>query len=163
MNLVFYNCNLPKIFQDRKTVFEHSLYYVKNTKILVPKTFCEETINPLNFFSLKQKLSFNSICIIDKVYPDNGPVCIIDHVNRSGFNFLAGKTPVKNLPTFPDMSRIYNPIKDLKQVVVHTVGPKRFHKEKNVSQIISESVGLLSPVWHYVGVGVFSKNKMGLW
>ena len=161
MNLLFYDCNSPKNFQGRESFFEHNLYYVANTKVLVPKTFCEDTINPFNFFSLKQKLSFKSICIIDKIYPDNGPVCIIDHVNRSGFNFLVGKTPIKNLPTFPDMSSIYNPIRDLKQVVVHTVGPKRFHKEKNISQTTSESVGLLSPVWHYVGVSVFSKNTIG--
>ena len=89
-------------------------------------------------------------------------VCIVDHVNRSGTNFLIGETPVKNFPVFPDMSKIYNIIPGYKQVVVHTLGPSRFLKQYKQKQITSESVGLISPIWHYIGVNVYAKTTCTL-
>ena len=47
---------------------------------------------------------------------------------------------------------------DLKKITVHTVGPKRFKNKPVSNQIISESIGLLSPIWHYVGVLVSGKS-----
>ena len=70
------------------------------------------------------------------------------------------ETPVKKFPVFPDMSKIYNTIPGYKQVVVHTLGPSRFLKQYKQKQITSESVGLISPIWHYVGVNVYAKNNM---
>ena len=59
---------------------------------------------------------------------------------------------------FPDMSNIYQPIKGLEKINVHTVGPERFKKEPLVNQTTSEYIGLVSPLWHYVGVCVFGKT-----
>ena len=85
----------------------------------------------------------------------------MDHINQAGTNFLIGNTPEVGLPTFPDMSNIYNEIKDLKKNIVYTVGPKRFLNSVVLEgKIISHSVGLVSPVWHYVGVKVYAQNNL---
>jgi hypothetical protein len=82
----------------------------------------------------------------------------MDHINKSGFNFLFNKTPYKTFPTFPDMSRIYNPLNNLEQVVVQTLGIKSFSKKTKTEGVFSEMIGLVSPVWHYVNVQVFGKG-----
>ena len=82
-------------------------------------------------------------------------------MNRSGINFLKGNTPQKGLPTFPDMSCVYNQIAKLKKVVVHTVGPTLFESKNPNSLVISESVGIVAPIWHYVQVKVFAKGVYG--
>jgi hypothetical protein len=56
------------------------------------------------------------------------------------------------------MSKIYNPIPDLEKIIVHTVGRKNFLKRTEKGVFISEMIGLVSPVWHYVGVKVFGKS-----
>ena len=76
----------------------------------------------------------------------------------SGLNFLSGKTPFKNFPMFPDVSKIYQPIKGLNGVIVHTVGPKRFRESGKNKEIISESVALIAPIWYYIGVRVSAKG-----
>jgi hypothetical protein len=160
MNLVYYNNHSPKVFLQKESLFQHDLYFLDDLRVLVPKTITKKTINPSNFFNIKCKLSLDSVCIVDRIYPNKGPVCIIDHVNKSGYNFLIGNTPIKSFSVFPDMSNIYKPIPGLKQVVVHTIGPKRFCRLKETGFLISESVGLVSTIWHYVNVGVYSKNNM---
>ena len=45
-----------------------------------------------------------------------------------------------------------------KKINVHTVGPERFKKEPLANQTTSEYIGLVSPLWHYVGVCVFGKT-----
>ena len=84
--------------------------------------------------------------------------CIINHINRSGTNFLIGNTPFKNLPTFPDITSIYNKIKGYDQVVVHTVGSRRFKTFSEKNTLVSEIVGLVAPVWYYVGTKIFAKS-----
>ena len=37
---------------------------------------------------------------------------------------------------------------------MHTIGPKRLKKEEIQKEVVSESIGLIAPIWHYVGVGV---------
>ena len=64
---------------------------------------------------------------------------------------------IPGFPMFPDMSKIYKPIKGLRKIKVHTVGPSRFTKDLKDKQILSESAGLISTLWHYIGVGVFCK------
>jgi hypothetical protein len=83
-----------------------------------------------------------------------------DHINRTGLSYLRGKTPFKNLATFPDISNIYNK-KNGK--ILMSVGNKNsfnINLEKNV--ILSSWIAAISPVWHYVGVNVIglgvSKN-----
>ena len=160
MNLMFYNIYEPKKYNKQKSLHAHNLYYSDNFRILVPQEFSKTSVNPENFYKIRESVGLDGICIVDKLHPNMGPVCIIDHVNRSGTNFLIGKTPIESLPVFPDMSKIYNRIPGYKQVVVHTLGPNRFSKQKEQDYITSESTGLVSPVWHYVGVDVFAKNNM---
>ena len=73
-------------------------------------------------------------------------------------NFLIGNTPFKNLPTFPDITSIYNKIKGYDQVVVHTVGPRRFKTFSEKNTLVSEIVGLVAPVWYYIGTKIFAKS-----
>ena len=115
-------------------------------------------INPRSIYNLKKKFNIKEITIYDRVKNKKREACIINHVNRTGINFLIGNTPFKTFPRFPDMTKIYNKIKGLDQVVVHTVGPSRFEKplEKNI--LISESVGLIAPIWYYVGTKIFART-----
>ena len=116
-------------------LFDHFIYGVENKTIIVPIKFRKENINPENFLKLKQKLNIESVLIYDRTNPFYKDACIVGHVNRSGFNFFIGEKTIKGFPMFPDMSKIYNPIKDLKKITVHTVGPTRF-KNKPVSNHI---------------------------
>ena len=159
MKLVLYGLYQPKKKYKRKTpILGHTVYDQGDSKMIVPKEFSGASINPKNFIGLKKEFNIESITILDRLKPDNGPVCVVDHVNQSGYNFLMGQTPISGFPTFPDMSNIYNQIKNLEGVVVYTVGPDLFSGAGPSSLIASESVGLISPVWHYIRVRVFAKN-----
>ena len=101
---------------------------------------------------VKQKDMINKITVVDKIKNHNQVVIISGHINRSGESFLVGETPFKNKEQFPDMSNIYLN-STLKSISVHTVGQTRFsHETKlNKTTVWSESVGLLSPVFVYLG------------
>ncbi len=159
MNLPVY-CVKP--IDNKKKVFcHHYVFYEKKRLWIVPEVFSKKTINPKTFLKLKKKYNIESIIINDYLKPKKDTVCIIDHINQAGTNFLIGNTPELDLPTFPDMSNIYSEIKDLKKNIVYTVGPKRFLNSVAVEgKTISHSVGLISPVWHYVGVKVFAQNNL---
>ena len=139
-------------------MFSHTLYTKDKSIYIVPNKFDEGTINPENFLKLKEEMKIKSILIIDKTIPGDKKLCITNHVNRSGYNFLIGKTPTGKLSRFPDMSKIYNKNLGVESTVVHTVGPERFRLRPKSNSVISESVGLIAPVWHYVGVKVFAQN-----
>ena len=141
-----------------KEIFEHFIFSKKEKIHIVPKTFDSKTLGPRNFLGLKAELGLDSILIIDRIKPTRGETCIMNHVNRSGYNFLIGRTPELGLPRFPDMSNIYNAIPRLDTVTVHTVGPKRFDSAISDKIILSEAVGLVAPIWHYVRVKVFAKT-----
>ena len=158
MNLIMYGLQAPSDYKLRSTPLNHKLYIKKKEFFLVPNRFDEGIINPETFLKLKEEMEIISILVIDRTIPGDKKLCIINHVNRSGYNFLIGKTPTANLPRFPDMSKIYNKISGLEPAVVHTVGPERFHLRPKINNVISESVGLIAPVWHYVGVKVFAQN-----
>ena len=158
MNRVEYCIHQPKEHTLKEEAYGHVFYEVNGKKRVVPNRFSTESINPKNLFLIKKKLGLESLLILDRIKGLKKEVCIIDHVNRSGYNFLIGRTPYENLPTFPDMSNVYNKINKLEQVVVQTVGPKRYKDLKKINGHVSESVGLLSPVWSYVGVSVFAQN-----
>ena len=160
MNLIRYSLTPPIKYKAKKGLHDHCVYETKNYRYIVPLDFSGEYINPKNFLALKQSLKIESITIIDKTKPNHHKLCIVNHVNRSGFNFLIGKTPFKNYPRFPDMSSIYGIIPGLETAVVHTVGPRRFNTEMKSGLTISESVGLVAPIWHYVKTKVFSQNFM---
>ena len=158
MNLPKYSL-IPPIKYDNKTILHHhAIYTTKKNRFIVPVAFDGNTINPKNFLKLKTDLGIHSITIIDRVKPKHSKGYISNHVNRSGYNFLIGKTPARGLPRFPDMTNIYNKIPGLKPISVHTVGPKRFVLKLDTANVVSESVGLVAPVWHYVKIKVFAQN-----
>ena len=152
----------PESYNKKTTLLGHNIYKVKEKTIFVPISFLKKHINPVNFLRLKNKFFIKRILIVDRTKPEIKNACIVDHVNRSGFNFFINVESVKSLPMFPDMSNIYTPIMGLKQITVHTVGPKRFNKKTSLNEIVSESSGLISPVWHYVGVEVFAISNYSL-
>ena len=158
MNLIMYGLQAPNDYNLKSTLLNHKLYTKQKKLFLVPNKFDGKTINPASFLKLKRKMKIKSTLLIDKTIPEDKRLCIANHVNRSGYNFLIGKTPVANLPRFPDMSKIYNEISGLESAVVHTVGPERFRLRQESNNVVSESVGLVAPVWHYVGVKVFAQN-----
>ena len=158
MNLLLYGLILPNKYSSKTSLLSHTLYTKEKHTYIIPNKFDEDTINPDNFLKLKEEMKIKSILIIDKTIPGDKKLCIINHVNRSGYNFLIGKTPIGKLPRFPDISRIYNKNPGVESAVVHTVGPKRFRLRPKSNNVISESVGLVAPVWHYVGVRVFAQN-----
>ena len=159
MKLVYYSLFPPDHFIRKEKAHNHSVYFSNEKIQVVPDDFSPESLNPKSFLQLKTKLNLVSIMILDRTKPLKEEACIIDHVNRSGDNFLKSKTPIDGLPTFPDMSNIYNEISHLNKVVVHTVGPKLFESIEHSSFVVSESVGLISPVWHYVRVKVFARSN----
>jgi len=161
MNLIMYGLQAPSDYNLKSTLFNHKLYIKKKESFLVPNKFDKTVINPETFLKLKEEMKIKSILLIDRTIPEKEKLCIANHVNRSGFNFLIGKTPIANLPRFPDMSKIYHKISGLEFAVVHTVGPERFHLRPKSNNVISESVGLIAPVWHYIGVKVFAQNFIG--
>ena len=158
MILPIYRLKKPKSYKFEKEVFEHFIFSKKENIHIVPKTFDNKTLGPRNFLGLKRELGLESILIIDRIKPTKKEICIMNHVNRAGYNFLIGKTPELDLPRFPDMSNIYNAIPGLNTETVHTVGPKRFDSATPGKVVLSEAIGLVAPIWHYVRVKVFAKT-----
>ena len=153
-----YGLQAPNDYNLKSTLLSHKLYTKQKKLFLVPNKFDDTIIDPKNFLKLKEKMKIKKTLLIDETIPKNKRLCVANHVNRSGYNFLIGKTPIANLPRFPDMSKIYNKISGLEYAVVHTVGPERFHLRPKSNNVISDSVGLIAPDWHYVGVKVFAQN-----
>ena len=158
MNLIMYGLQAPSDYNLKARLLNHKLYIKQKKIFIVPNKFDEKVINPKSFLMLKGEMKIGSALLIDKTIPKDKRLCVANHVNRSGYNFLIGKTPIANLPRFPDMSKIYNKISGLESAIVHTVGPERFLLRPKSNNVISESVGLIAPVWHYVGVKVFAQN-----
>lgn len=135
----------------------HKLGKWNGKTIFWPKNIDSEVINPKNLIKLKKELRFDELLIVDRLAGTKEIVSIKNHINRSGQNFLRGATPEGKYPQFPDMSKIYNKINDLETAAVHTVGSKRFQNLSDEENIIwSESIGLITPVAHYVGIKVFA-------
>ena len=153
-----YSIHPPKLGKKTVSIFGHQIIENDKARYVCPKEFSENNINPANFEKIKTELGINSILILDRVKNVVGDICIMDHVNRSGYNFLIGKTPYKNFTTFPDISHIYNEIPNMQKKTVQTIGPIRFSNTNSRKTLYSESVGIVSPVWHYVGVRVFARN-----
>ena len=158
MKLPTYGLTPPKNYNSKKQVFGHTVFLKKEEMYILPDSFNNKNLSPDNFLNLKREVGLISILIIDRTKPAKKNLCIMNHVNRSGYNFLVGKTPTQGFPRFPDMSNIYNQIGGMDTIVVHTVGPERFDSAEPSDVLLSESVGLIAPVWHYVGVRVFAKT-----
>ena len=156
-----YLCNYTKEWNKKVkftgSIAGHNCGKINNQIILWPKKINSATIDPKNFIELKRHYNLKELLFIDRTIGTNRPVSIINHVNRSGQNYLRNKTPFKKFPQFPDMSKIYYKIRELDTVIVHTIGEKRFQSPPNEEDIIwSEMIGLIAPVAHYVGIKVFA-------
>ena len=146
-----------KKIEEKGSVANHKFGKINSRTIVWPEKIDSETINPENFSELKKHFNLKELLFIDRLIGTNKPVSIINHVNRSGRNFLRSKTPFNEYPQFPDMSKIYNKISGLDTVVVHTVGENRFQSPQNEGKTIwSETIGLIAPVAYYVGIKVFA-------
>ncbi len=156
-----YLCNFTKEWEKKVkpvgTIANHIFSEINNKIIIWPEKIDAETVNPDNFTEIKKQQSIKELLIIDRIIGVNKPISIINHVNRSGQNFLRNKTPFNKLPQFPDMSKIYHEISGLDTVIVHTIGKKRFQNPPSEEKIIwSELIGIIAPVAHYVGIRVFA-------
>tara|TARA_Y100001978_G_scaffold169688_1_gene158694 strand:- start:34 stop:513 length:480 start_codon:yes stop_codon:yes gene_type:complete len=158
MKQTFYTIYDPQKYKLKSELFDHYIYENEKARFFVPIKFHKNSINPVNFLQLKIKYKIKKILILDRTKPKLKKASIVGHVNRSGFNFFIGSKRIQELPMFPDMSNIYRTVEGLKKINVHTVGPERFKKEPLANQTTSEYIGLVSPLWHYVGVRVSGKT-----
>lgn len=154
-----YLCAYTKEWDNKiqfEGTFQNHKYGKINGRVIIWPLHIElETINPKNLIRLKKHFKLDELLIIDRLIGTDETISIINHINRSGQNFLRGVTPEGKFPQFPDMSKIYHKVPGLKTAVVHTIGTERFKKppvEKNI--IWSELVGLIAPVAHYVGIKI---------
>ncbi len=158
-NIPIYLCSFTEKWENKIKIegsfVNHGYGKINNRLIIWPKTVKAAAINPKNFIELKEHFKFDKLLIIDRIKGTAETVSIINHVNRSGQNFLRAVTPEGEFPQFPDMSKVYHQITGLRSAVVHTIGNERFKNpptEKNI--IWSELVGLIAPVAHYIGINV---------
>ena len=138
--------------KKHSTLFGHKIIDENNFFIFYPEKNTKEIINPENYYHLKSKFNLTTLIVIDRIYRKQGIVNISDHINRTGESFLRGKTPFKNLPTFPDISNIYNK-KNGKTLM--SIGEKNtliINAQENV--ILSSWIAAISPVWDYINVKI---------
>ena len=136
---VYYFINRLEYFGFNKELnqsfYDHGICEKKSAVYIKPKDYNDVSISPFNFFSLKKKYNIKIVHLYDRVIGVNERVVVSDHINRSGFYPLRGKTPYKALAMFPDMSKIYEGDLNQKKITIHTLGPKRF-KSKHLSDSI---------------------------
>ena len=153
-----YSLHKPRHYKRTFELANHTVFCRDKSKTIVPNSTSKNHINPRAIDVLKKELKIKKILIFDKIKNSKEVLSIKGHVNRSGLNYLIGRTPYKRLSTFPDMSNIYSRNRALKEVIVHTVGPKRYPDFNEKEIYTSEFVGLISPLWHYLGVDVSARS-----
>ena len=158
-NIPIYLCTMTDLWngkiETQVEIAQHMVGEIRGRKIISPNFINSETINPKNLIELKDRLDINELLLIDRLKGIEDVVSIADHINQSGQNFLRSNTPEEPFPQFPDMSKVYNKIEELKNVIVHTIGLERFVTAKIEKDIIwSEYAGLIAPVAHYIGINV---------
>ena len=151
MKTCFYCCSY-KIFQQLNidgqalNFYNHKGIKKENSIYLYPEENSPQTINPENLFMLKKEIQITDLVVVDRIYSNVDIVGVVDHINRTGINYLRGKTPFKNLPTFPDISNIYNTENGKTLMSVGDENYFNINLEKNV--ILSSWIAAISPVWH---------------
>ena len=132
------------------------VFSIMNDKLIIwPKKLSSDNCNPKNINIIKSSVQNRNIVIMDRIKCKTPMVNICGHVNRSGENYLIGMTPYDKHPQFPDMTYMYKTHPQKPTKIVHTVGQKRFEEAILNSKIIwSEAVGLVAPVFHYVGYNI---------
>ena len=133
-------------------LYNHGIYNHKKHVYIFPLANNNTTINPEVFTKIKNELNLKDLLLVDRIYDELGIVNVVDHINRTGQNFLRGKTPYEELPTFPDVSTIYNNNEGKILVSVGKKKPININTLENV--ILSEWIALIAPVWHYLGVNI---------
>ena len=130
---------------------EHHNYYTsKNTTYIWPNNTNKRTINPVSINTIKEDHKIKDIVILDRVRGAKIQTTAVDHINKTGENFLIGNTPHGGLPRFPDASNVY---KEKNGNVFESYG-RKFNKAlltKNKNRIISEWLAPVALVWSYVG------------
>jgi len=130
----------------------HGIYNHNKNVYIFPLTNNNTTINPEVFIKIKNELNLIDLLLVDRIYNEFGIVNVIDHINRTGQSFLRGKTPHGGLPTFPDVSKIYN---NNEGKIFASVGEKKPININTIENVIlSEWIALIAPVWHYIGVNI---------
>ena len=157
-NRIIYFCYQPSVGENYKKKINaenHKAVEVKKNLIVWPDNISALTCSPENLHKLKDSLSTKSITVVDQIKNKGRLTAITGHVNRSGKNFLNGKTPFLEKPQFPDMTTIYHSPTNSK-TTVHTIGPKRYLSSKNLNNKVvwSSSIGLVAPVFSYLGFEV---------
>ena len=132
--------------------FGHKKATLSQALFLWPERFHKNTLSPQVFLKHKTKKGTEKLIIIDRIQNRDGIKKINGHINRSGTNFLIAETPLKDRPTFPDMSR---PYKNKSGETVITVGPERFiENNKQKTKTTSEALAPIAALWSYVGVSL---------
>jgi len=161
-NIVYYFISGPRDWGLKQTEEEpcgqfHLQTIYEGKKLVWPKTINDRSICPEEIEEVIRATNSKKWMIADKLSTGNALYCIENHINRSGLNFLRGKTPHKNKVMFPDVSSIYNKMEGLERIKTSTVGPERFkNSDKTDKTIWSEAVGLISPVVYYSGIQIFA-------
>ena len=138
--------------KSHQTDLNHKLGSKNNKAFLWPTNIDHTTINPEIFSRLKEKHMIRKLLIVDRLQSKTGREKTTDHINKTGNNFLIGKTPHNNQPAFPDMSAVYKNIKG-KVFVSYGKDFKR-SKEENNKHVGSEWIAPIATVWSYVGVEI---------
>ena len=128
-------------------------YFLKNKNILIwPATNSNSTISPQEFLELISYFNFKKIILIDTIFNTDLIIKAVDHINRTGLNYLIGNTPYKSLPTFPDVSNTY---REKNGKVFISVGNRNKTKIKNNNKnILSKWVAPIAVVWSYLGINI---------
>jgi len=149
MSLIYLPKLIDKTLKKERIIGEHYIVKYNNHTIVVPIEINLKIFTPSNFNLLKQKMREKHMIILDRIKTQHSIVQIIDHINKSGFNPLMGKTPFNNKPKFPDISNIYDKTNYcIDQVIAICIG-KNLTEEflENTSEFIS----IISIVASYVG------------
>ena len=156
---LYYLCAGPKAWHLDIGTSEiqagHVFNFMNKIPIAWPNKLSPQNCNPTNIHIIKSLVRNRDVVIIDRIKSETPSVNIGGHINRSGENYLIGATPYDSYPQFPDMTNVYliNPKQETK--TVHTVGPKRFKRSEINRKIIwSEAVGLVAPIFHYIGFNI---------
>jgi len=129
----------------------HSHHTSNNTTYIWPNNTNNRTTNPISINTIKEDHKIKDIIILDRVRGTGSQTKAIDHINKTGENFLIGNTPHRGLPRFPDASSVY---KEKNGNVFESYG-RMFSgapPTRNKSRIVSEWLAPVALVWSYVGV-----------
>lgn len=135
-----------------KNPSHHSAAKLGDINVLTPNEITLAAINPKNLIYLKEKHNISKITVLDRAKISKHKIKAGDQINRTGISFLRGKTPYKNLPTFPDNRKALMGTSSQAQI---SIGTSRFEEiDKEVDTCYFEWMAPITTAWHYIGVKV---------